>query len=205
MNPLWRVCTCIKSSSLSPPLFHQYRASLLLRALSLPQFYPTVFLRIIEIMISKSFNKFVALILITSSLTYSVNATPMIAPSRQSLFLDLFDQVLTSRLTSDSGFARAQLARAGSPVTSEKRQLISQDKLNSVVYGCQPTNDQITCLINTPEFDTSTVYYCYTTSPGSSQQEIVGYHNCMSTYCPAPRWSTQKLLGCITDYLYFPH
>ena len=196
-NPPWRVCTCIKSSNLSPPLLHQYRASLLLRALSFPKFHPTVFLRIIE-MISKSFSKFIALMLITSSLTYSVNATPMIAPSRQSLFLNLVDQVLMSRLTSDSG--------AESPLTGEKRRDVDPTLLtdinNLVITNCQPDADQTTCLLDIPRMGIqSAVYYCHESFPSISLDDQASCNTCLNNYCPVPNYSTVALLGCIVTNL----
>jgi hypothetical protein len=132
---------------------------------------------------------FIALIIIASSLTYSVNAAA-IAPARQFLFLGLVDRE-DLLLTSNSGFARDRLP--GSPVTArfnEKRQDLSGED-EDLLDGCGANDDDFDCLLNQ-----ESLLECRDTVARTGDSLA----DCLSALCPD---TDSDVIDCVSDPVAF--
>jgi hypothetical protein len=141
-------------------------------------------------MISKSFIKFIALILIASSLTYSVNAAAMIAPAR---------------------LARNLLP--GSPVTARSNE--NRQSENSPfgsapyeVYGnvapshwqeCAGQQEDLYCLLNGNQAiyggNVEVIAFCHQLYEGASELEESSFSFCLHIFCPDIPFAVR---GCLS-------
>ena len=114
------------------------------------------------------------------------------------------DQVLTVKanaLTSDSGFARDQLPRAGSPVTDEKRQIDDSkpaDLINAVVQLCDRSTQNDNCLNNIVNGNEGVVMFCHKLFVGTSDDDQNWFRLCVQNYCPNVGNST---VTCFEDFI----
>jgi hypothetical protein len=138
-------------------------------------------------MISKSFSvqAFIALVVVASSLTSSVNAAAAIAPSRQFHFLSLVDWE-DLLLTSNPGFARDDL-----PAPVIARFIEERDGASDIarINACTNSTTDVDCFITL-----NVLGACE--SLHDLENDNSGLASCLYNLCPS---TIEPVIKCLTD------